>query len=201
MLGEAFCQTEQKESGMRRKLTAIVLAAAIAGLIVSPVEAKKKKPAPVEVTYWMNWFGDCAGSGVLSLTYTANEGACALYFPGLGDSYSFATHEGTPFALDASKPIIVDLRLVEVVSLAADFEVTIEGEIGGENKVIASGTQTVLASMSATTAPLHFELEPDASLNKAKVEGLRVTVAWTNGATYSQIDFDYGATVDINVLK
>jgi hypothetical protein len=187
---------------MARKVASLFVIVALIGLIAAPVEAKKKrKPSPVAITYHLNWMGDCAGSGYLSLTATPNEGQCALYFPGLGDSYGFAGSEGTPFFLDATKAIPVDFVLIHVASVAADFEVVLEGTINGESTPIASGTQTVVAGSTVTPTPLHYDLEPDASLDKAKVTGLSLTINWTNGVTYSQIDFDAGATMVINGLK
>ena len=185
-----------------RKIGIVALVVALAGLVVSPVEAKKRKKAvPVQVTYYMNWFGDCAGSGVLGLETVPNPDACALYFPGLGDSFSFPGSEGFPFALDVSKPITVDFSLSTVVTVAADFEVVLEGTIGDEDKVIASGTQTVLAATNANPPAVHYDLEPDAALDKAQITHLTLTISWTNGATYSTIDFDAAPNLVINGFK
>jgi hypothetical protein len=189
---------------MVRRITALILVAALAGLVVSPAEAKKKKkkaPAPVAITYYMNWMGDCAGGGYLALVATPNPDDCALYFPGLGETYSFPGSEGTPFALDATKPITVDFQLITVVTAAAEFEAVLTGTINGEEKPIASATQTVIAGTSAARVPLHFDLEPDAALNNAQITGLNLTINWTSGVTYSTIDFDSGATMVVNGLK
>jgi hypothetical protein len=149
----------------------------------------------------MNWAGDCAGSGYLALVATPNPDDCALYFPGLGDSYSFPGSEGTPFALDATKPIAVDFVLAHRVTVAADFEAVLTGTINGEMTPIASGTQTIVAGVAGLPTPVHFDLEPDAALNNATVTGLNLTINWTNGLTYSSIDFDSGATLIMNGFK
>ena len=183
---------------MSRKVASVVLIAFLVSVVAAPVEAKKKdKPAPS--TYYLNWGGDCAGAGFLSLTPQPNPDSCALFFPGLGDSYSFFGSEGTPLTLDAGKTVTVDFVLNQVASVAADFDVVLEGTVNGKSKEIASGTQTVLAGTTVTPASVHYDLEPDASLDKAKISDLRLTVTWSNGVTYSTMDLESGsATLVIN---
>jgi hypothetical protein len=177
---------------MSRKVASVVLIALLVSVIAGPVEAKKRrKPAPI--TYYLNWGGDCAGTGFLSLRSQPNEESCALFFPGLGDSYAFYGIEGTPFALDTSKVITLDFELNQVASVAADFEVLLEGTISGKSKEIASGTQTVSVGASGMPAAVHYDLEPDGSLNGAKITDLRLTVTWTNGVTYSTMDLESGS--------
>jgi hypothetical protein len=186
---------------MTRKIASVVLVALLASVITGPVEAKKK-PKPAPITYYLNWGGDCAGYGFLSLTSQPNDASCALFFPELGNSYSFFGDEGTPFALDTSKVITLDFVLNQVASLAADFEVVLEGTVNGKSAEIASGTQTVLVGVSATPAAVHYDLEPDASLNGARISDLRLTVTWTNGVTYSTMDLQSGsATLVISGAK
>lgn len=189
---------------MVRKITALALVVALAGLIASPVEAKKKKPAPAEMTYYMSWFGDCAGSGFLSFKYTEDEGQdCALFFPGIAaNSYSFYGKDGTPFRLDASKMIPVDFELGHVATAAADFEVTLKATIDGESTELGSATQTITAATSAEPTRLHYEFEPDASLHGARVSELSLTITWTgSGFTYSSMNFSPSNTVVIGRLK
>ena len=184
---------------MIRRITALILVVAIAGLVVGPADAKKKKkPAPVSITYHMNWGGDCAGSGYLALAPAPNPDSCALYFPGLGDSHSFPSSEGTPFALDATKSIPVDFVLSHAASAQATFEAVLTGTIKGESTPIASANQTILVGISGMPTPVHFDLEPDAALNNSVLTGLSLTISWTDGFSYSTIDFDAGATVIIN---
>jgi hypothetical protein len=178
---------------MFRRLAAVVMVVALAGLIAAPADAKKKSP---ELTFYMGWYGDCAGAGLLSITRPETpESPCALYFPTLGDSHAFGGSEGMPFSLDATRPVVVDVTLSHVASAAADFEVVVEGTIKGKDRVIASGSQTVVAGAFVQATPLHFELEADPALNKGKISYLTVTISWTNGVTYSQIDFSQPATV------
>ncbi len=191
---------------MLRKITAVALVVALAGLISSPVQAKKnkKKPsgsAPIELTYYMNWFGDCAGSGYLALESTPNDASCALFFPGLGDTYAFGGAVEGPFTLDATKPITVDFVLSQVVSAAAEFEVDLRGTIKGESTDIASATQAITAATSLESTPLHYELQPEASLQGANVSDLTLTISWTSGATYSQMIFDSGTTMVVPGFK
>ena len=185
---------------MVRRITAFILVVAIAGLVVGPADAKKKKK-PASITYHMNWGGDCAGSGYLALAPTPNPDACALYFPGLGDSHSFSASEGTPFALDATTPIPVDFVLSHAASAQAVFEAVLTGTIKGESTPIASANQTIPVGVSGMPTSVHFDLEPDAALNNAVVTGLSLTISWTGGFSYSTIDFDAGATVIINGAK
>jgi hypothetical protein len=174
-----------------RKITALILIAALTGLITSPVEAKKKKKKPVAVTstQYLNWLGNCSGSGYLSLEPVVNDESCALFFPGVVNTYDFPGSDGLPLSLNAKEPIAVDFSLRTGASVAAEFEVEITGAVNGEEVLIASGTQTVLVA-GPGFIPVHYDLEPDAALDKARITALTVTVTWTGGATYSKIDFD-----------
>ncbi len=164
-------------------------------MTVMPVEAaKKKKPKPIVVTYHLNWFGDCEGAGYLSASAVPNPDNCALFFPGIGDTYSFPASEGNAFSLDATQPITVDFDLSSAASVVTEYEVVVTATIAGEEKQIASGTQMVVAAAYGIT-PVHYELEPDAALAKATVTRLTATVSWTSGMTYSKIDLDSGTAI------
>ncbi len=178
---------------MVRRVAAVLLVLALAGAVAGPATAKKKKPKPkppvaVATTYHMNWEGDCAGAGFLSLTATPNPDSCALFFPELGSTYGFAGSEGLPFALDATQPATVDFTLDSVISAAAEFEALLSAEVNGEQVDVASATATVTAANQSTA--LHFDLEPDAALDKAVPAGLNLTITWTDGVTYSQMDLN-----------
>ena len=190
---------------MIRRTIAVVLALALAGLISAPVTAKPKQPKPTNITYYLNWQGDCAGSGYLADKITPNPDACALYFPGLMQpapspwgGYEFPAYEFSPFQLNAKEPITVDLTLNNIGSAAADFVVTLDGTVSGKDVTLGSATQQLTSPVSET---LHFELDPDDKLDKGKVTYLTVSVMWTGGVTYSQIDFDAGAPVAIAGYK
>lgn len=174
---------------MGRRTSALILAMALSGVIVVPLEGQAKKPSGL--TFYMNWFGDCAGSGYLALKSVPNPDDCALYFPGLGDTYSFPGSAGLPVKLDATHPITLDFVLTHVAHVAADFEVALTGTVDGEEAEIASGIQTVLAAGPGAT-PLHYELEPDAALDDELISSLDLNVSWTNGVTYSSIDLQSG---------
>jgi hypothetical protein len=186
---------------MNRRMVALLLVLAVAGAMASPVEAKKKrksKPKPVVVTYNMAWVSGCGGSGYLTLKGTPSPDPCALYFPELGNSYSFPAIDGKPFKLNAKKPITVDFTLSTVAHVQAEFEAVLDADVSGKSKTIASATQTVTGQ--GDTA-MHFDLEPDAALDKGKIDNLNLTISWTNGVAYSQINFEAGAPVVINGFK
>lgn len=189
---------------MPRKLIVLaILSALIAGATVMPVAAakKKKQPKPIAVTYHLNWFGDCEGGGYLSAEAVPNPDNCALFFPGIVDTYSFPASEGSAFSLDATQPITVDFDLSSAASAATEYEVVVTATIAGEEKQIASGTQMVLAAAYGIT-PVHYELEPDAAFDKATVATLTATVSWVSGMTYSKIDLDSGtATITTHGFK
>jgi hypothetical protein len=183
----------------------LVLALALAGLIAAPVDAKRRrkprKLRPKVVTYQMNWGGDCAGGGYLGLETVPNPDSCALYFPELGNSYSFPATEALGFKLNAKKTVTVDFTLNHVASVAADFEAVLEGTVNGKTKEFASQTQTITAATNAQATPVHFDLDPADTLHKGKVSALYLTVSWTNGVTYSTINFDAGAPVVVHGYK
>lgn len=183
---------------MSRRITGLLLVALVAGLVATPVQAKK---AAGPATYYISWAGDCAGSGYLATASSPNPDACALYFPGLGDSHSFAAVAGLPLVLDARKAILVDFSLGHVASVAADFDVTLTGEVDGKDVEIATDTASVVAAGPGST-PVHVDLDPDDSLVKGKVTRLILTVTWSGGATYSQMELEEGtATVVLSRLK
>ncbi len=188
---------------MLRRVTALVLVVALATLVGGPVQAKKKKkpkpppaPAPVAVTFHMNWGGDCEGAGFLSLASVPNPDECALFFPELGNSYAFPATEGLPFGLDATKAITVDFELSSAATAAGEFEAVMTGTVGGQDVEIARATQTVLVAANEST-PVHFDLQPDAALDKAEVSALTLTINWTGGLTFSTIDLSSGTSTTV----
>jgi hypothetical protein len=190
---------------MIRRTVAVVLAVVLAGLISAPVGAKPKGPKATTLVYYMNWAGDCAGSGFLAPKLEGNPDGCALYFPGLMPpapslygGHVFPALSLRPFKLNAKQPISVDFRLSNVSSVAADFVVTVEGTVNGKDVTIGSATQQVTSPVGVQ---LHFEVDPAAELDKGKVTGLSVSVDWTGGVTYSQIDFESGPSVTIPGYK
>ena len=176
---------------MRRKFVVILAVTAVAGCLLNPVDAAAKKRArPVTMTQFLNWGGDCAGSGYLALSHVPNPDSCALYFPELGNEHYFAGSQGMPFALDADQAVTVDFDLSSVVTAAAEFEARLSATVGDEQVDVATGTVAIQAARGST--PVHFDLEPAAELDNAKVSGLSLTITWTEGVTYSSIDLDSG---------
>lgn len=192
---------------MIRRVTALALTLALAGLIPAPASAKaaKAQSKPTNLVYYLNWAGDCAGSGFLAPQLRANPDSCALYFPGLMNpapslygGHVFPAIKLRAFDLNADKPITVDFRLSNVSSVAADFVVTVDGTIDGKDVTIGSATQQVT---SPVAEDLHFEIDPAAELDEGRVTGLSVSIDWTGGVTYSSIDIDAGAPVVIAGYK
>jgi hypothetical protein len=183
---------------MSRKLTAFVLAALAAGLVAAPVQAKKTVPPS---TYYISWAGDCTGMGYLATKPSPNPDACALFFPELGSSYTFGATDGLPIVLDAGKAIPVHFSLSHVASAAATFDVTLSGQVNGKDAEIGAGSATFTANGPGST-PVHLDIEPDPSLHKGKVTRLSLTVTWSDGVTYSQMQLEDGsATVVVSRLK
>jgi hypothetical protein len=185
---------------MGRKLFTALLVVSLAGGIAPAVEAKKKaRPRPL--TYYMNWVGDCAGSGSLAVKFVANPDDCALFFPGLGSEHVFVGPAASPFTLDASQQVVVDFELTHVAQVAAEFEVELTAVVDGDTTTVATGTQTILAAGVGRT-PVHYDLEPDPALAGKVLEGLSLTVAWTSGVSYSSIDLQNGSgAVVVGTLK
>lgn len=185
---------------MGRKVLVALLVASLTGGISPAVEAKKKaRPRPL--LYYMNWIGDCAGSGSLAAKFVANPDDCALFFPGLGSEHVFVGPAASPFTLDASREAVVDFELTHVAQVAAEFEVELTAMVDGEAKTIATGTQTILAAGPGRT-PVHYDLEPDPAFDGATLDSLSLTVAWTSGVSYSSIDLQNGSgAVVVGTLK
>lgn len=182
---------------MRTKLTTILLVTVLVVGMGTPSEARNRKHAkPATTVLYLNWLGDCTGSGFLDTKPTMNSGACALYFPGAGgvggSSYDFPAAGGVPFELDAARDLSLDIELQNVASVAATFDVVVNGSIDGDDKEIASGSQTVTAPAGA--ASVHLDLPPDKALDGAVVNKLDLTVTWSGGVTYSSIDIESGTS-------
>ncbi|MDQ3952368.1 MAG: hypothetical protein M3279_05315 [Actinomycetota bacterium] len=176
---------------MGRKVFTALLVVSLAGGIAPAAEAKKKaRPRPL--TYYMNWVGDCSGSGLLAVKFVANPDDCALFFPGLASEHVFVGPAASPFRLDASREVAVDFELTHVAQVAAEFEVELTAVVGGDTKTVATGTQTILAASVGRT-PVHYDLEPDKALDGKTLEGLSLTVSWTSGVSYSSIDLQNGS--------
>ena len=178
---------------MSRKLAHLALIGALVGLIAGPAEAGTNLESPAPVTYFMNWEGDCTdGGGYLSSAPKPNADSCAQYFPGLEPSHVFRATRQASFILDATKKISVAFNVDHVVSAAAEFEVVIEGTVGKDTKVIASGTQAATAETAWEPSVFRFGLEPDPGLHGAEISQASVTVTWTGGPSYSRIDLESG---------
>lgn len=174
-------------------MTGVVAAVAAAGLLIAPAGAKPKtKESAAGTKYYLNWGGDCGGSGYLALEHVSNPDACALFFPELGSSYYFGGSDGMPFALDADRTITVDFNLATVVTAAAEFEAVLSATVGRRQVEVASATATVLAAGPVGGSPVHFDLEPSPGLDEAKVAALNLTISWTDGVTYSSMDLESG---------
>jgi hypothetical protein len=188
---------------MSRKLVHIALALALVGLIAEPAGAGKNRRSPAPITYFMNWDGGCDGGGYLSSAPAPNPAACAQYVPTI-TSHAFRATGQAPFILDPAKTISVDFELDHIVSGAAEFEVVVEATIGKattgtRSRVIASGTQAVTAETGFEPTVFHYELEPDAGPQLVKASYPIVTIKWTDGATWSQLDMESGnASVTFN---
>lgn len=177
---------------MSRKIMAVLAVSVLAGCVLNPVDAAAKRRArPVVMTQFLNWGGDCAGSGYLALSHVPNPDSCALYFPELGSEYYFAGGEGMPFTLDSDEKVTLDFDLNSVVTAAAEFEAALSATAGGEQVEVASATTTVQVGNGATA--VHFDLEPAAELDDARLSGLNLTITWTDGVTYSSIDLESGS--------
>ena len=176
---------------MGRKLFTALLVASLAGGVAPAVEAKKRaRPRPL--MYYMNWVGDCSGSGLLAAKFVANPDDCALFVPGLRSEHVFVGPVATPFRLDASREVTVDFELTHVAQVAAEFEVELTATVDGDTKTVATGAQTIVAAGIGRTL-LHYDLEPDPALDGRTLEGLSLTVTWTSGVSYSSIDLQNGS--------
>ena len=183
---------------MTRRITALLVILVLAGLVVSPADAAKKKkkkkvkkPVAVTSTQYLAWVGDCTGSAMLSPTVAPNPDACALFFPELGSTFTFAGTAPAGLKLNAAKPITVDFSLSQVATAAADFRVDVTATVAGKEMTLATGTETITAE-AQSSHPFHYELKPDAAANGKVLTSLAVTVTWASGFTYSSMEIEPG---------
>ncbi|MDQ3878220.1 MAG: hypothetical protein M3290_07720, partial [Actinomycetota bacterium] len=105
------------------RLTAVLLVIGLVVAMGAPSQAQKRRPPKATTTVlYLNWLGDCTGSGFLDTKPTMDSDACALFSPEVvvagGSSYDFPAAGGVPFKLDASREISVDIELQNVASVA-----------------------------------------------------------------------------------
>jgi len=177
---------------MFRRTAALILIFSVVILGSAPVSAKKKRTS-VPLTYFLNWQGDCAGGGFLSLE-SSDGSTCALYFNTQAEEHSFPAAEGLPLVLDAREQIPLDFELTTVYQVTAEFEATLTGSVKGERKTIATAAQTLEPQAGGSTS-VHFDLEPDPSLQNAKFTDLNLSIALKSGYSYCTLDTGTGTLV------
>lgn len=202
---------------MRRFLVVALVMGLLGGSMIGPVEAKKKKKkaAPVAVTYWFhNESGACTDDAAFVMRLTeATEGSnCGnlgygapwpvTSAAGVSTPYTYYAIEGVPFVLDASQKIIGKIQ-VSSRSVAAGVPVYLGAGQATTVGVLSGGTADgaqELGSFESTYAvtpaggvyEVAFEIEPPKELDKAVFDSLQISLH-TEGPV---VNHGYYRTVD-----
>lgn len=213
---------------MKKVLVAVLVGGLVAGALVAPAAAKKKKkpkaPVPAELTYFLHWdddgAGGCAGAKHMNLEDTEDPGhGCGPTQQPAQEAYiatgaqpkieaAWPASVGTPFVLDASRKITGEIVVqTDIGAPLAALEVTITGQSGGEMKEIGTFTSAdfTLPSTFVTGDPeiVAFEIAPPGELQGLSFDSFTVTTAVRKAAatfTYIGLD-DPSSFVKVPVLQ
>ena len=148
---------------MKRSIVVLVALGLLAGALVAPADAKKKKKKPVravtlvpaELKFYPHHTPDgatpegCTGAYFMDLKADTADTTCSNsaqvaqeVYAAAGDeliSYSYPATEGVPFVLDASRKLTGEITLRGTVSVDAKAHLKLSGTIDGAEAVIAEG--------------------------------------------------------------
>ncbi|HEX2057336.1 MAG TPA: hypothetical protein VHI71_03115 [Actinomycetota bacterium] len=177
-----------------KKLVTFALVGALAVGLLGPAEAKKKKkpkaPAAVELQFFLRAPDSCA-EAFLSLT-DAEDADCVYIDQPLNPVYAqtggtpaetdpwfhYPAADGVPLTLDPSRKVIASITSRGANGTgagSADFHFVLVGEIAGEEKELATHTES-RSFAPGEYATMEFEMELDPALAGAVVDALRLDV-------------------------
>jgi len=179
---------------MKRHIAVLLVVGLVAAVFAPTAEAgkkKKKKPVPVDATYYIVWGGDaCALS---TTTDAANpDEACSDLFWGLTAPLSegpavIPAIDGLPLTLDAAKPIKgkISVQSWYFAGLGPDIMgigqpelyVKLTGVSGGEEVTLGElTTEPYTVTPASADYVVEFEIQPDAALTGKVLDELTLTM-------------------------
>lgn len=173
-----------------KKIVTIALAALLAVALLGPASAAKKKkkppaPAPVELQFFLRAPDDCA-EAFLSLTDGSDADCVYVDSPlnpvyaaaGLDTAMHYPAADGVPLTLDPTRKVIASIATRGANGTGAgatDFEFILIGKIAGEEKELATHSESGVFAPGETKS-MEFEMALDPALAGAVVEELRLDI-------------------------
>lgn len=158
---------------MKRSVVVLVALGLLAGALVAPADAKKKKkppatPVPVELKFYPHHTPDgatpegCTGAYFMDLKGETKDTTCSNstqvaqeVYAATGQelvSYTYPATEGVPFVLDASRKLTGEITLRGTFSVNAKAHLKLSGTVDGDDAVIAEGETGSGNGLASNTA-------------------------------------------------
>jgi hypothetical protein len=93
-----------------------------------------------------------------------------------GAFVDYPAADGLPLALDSSRAVIGTIDLTGTAVGAVEVDVSLEALVGGQGVPVGATTTTTVLDPTVSDNPVTFEIQPDASLAGADVQGLDLRV-------------------------
>lgn len=200
---------------MRKALILALIAGMLAGATVT-ADAKKRKPRPVTMKYFLHYPADSAGncgttymdlkdtpdSGCGYIFQPANEALHQTGSPLLGE---WPASGGFPFKLNTAKPLTGEFQLMNFLGLPAqgyailDYELS--GTVGGKPVTLAKKTlELAMVAPGSNVAEIKVKLPK--KLHNKPVTGLHLTTNVRGASNFHYFELDEnGAFIQLAGLK
>lgn len=93
-----------------------------------------------------------------------------------GAFVDFPASDGMPLAFDASRTVSGTIDITGTAVGAVEVDVSLEGLVGGQGVPVGATTTTTVLDPTVSDNPVTFEIQPDASLAGADLQGLDLRV-------------------------
>lgn len=204
---------------MKRAVVVLVALGLLAGALVAPADAKKKKKktppatmAPGELKYFLHYPDDGAG-GCTAATHMdlqdSPDTGCSYTFQAAQEgfeaagqdllAYVYPATEGTPFILDASRKLTGEITFRGTVSYQTKAVISLTGTVNGADVTLAEGETAPGNGVASNTVQgqnlpgpavtAPIELELDKALDKLEVTALTLTVT-IRGVHRGGVDYE-----------
>jgi hypothetical protein len=93
-----------------------------------------------------------------------------------GAFVDFPASDGMPLAFDASRTVSGTIDITGTAVGAVEVDVSLEGLVGGQGVPVGATTTTTVLDPTVSDNPVTFEIQPDAALAGADLQGLDLRV-------------------------